>query len=126
MPSIPEVNEHEVDEQWRSLEAFYERNGTLGPSCLAKGLIYFSELHGVDHATFDDYSDEEFVAMYLQVLLTRPDPDLAALGDRLVALVGEDNFTRESEPDLDRLVSKLHEVGGAVGLRTMVTSPEGT
>lgn len=119
MVSLPHVNEHEIDEQWRSLEAFYERGRTLGPSCLAKGLITFSEIHGVDHPGFDDYSDEEFVAMYLQVLLTRPELELSALGHLLVELVGEDRFTREAEPDLDLLVSTLHDSGGVAGLRAI-------
>lgn len=114
---VPEVDEHEVEQQWRSIANFYEREMTLGPSCLAKGLISFNEIFGVDHPGFDDYSDDEFVALYMQVLLTRPELELSALGYLLVELIGEERFTREAEPDLDRLVAKLHEVGGFAGLR---------
>lgn len=114
--SVPHVNEWEVENSWRILQDFYEERRAMGPSCLAKGVIGFNQNHDLLPANLDELSDDEFVELFMQAKMTRPEMELNALGYLLVELVGTDSFTRDSEADLDVLIAKLHEVGGYAGL----------
>src|SRR5437899_4919798 len=108
MAKIPHVSEWDVQNGWSVMEDFYETSRAMGPTCLAKGVISFSELHGILAPSIEDYSDDECVELFFQTKMTRPDFELSALGYLLVELVGESAFTREIELDLDRLVAKLY------------------
>lgn len=117
MAKIHHVPDWQVESTWRLLEDKYERTHEMEPTCLAKGVITFSEVHNLLHPRLEDYSEDEFVEMVLQIQLVRPEFELIALGHLLVELIGEETFTRQVDADLDALLGKLHEIGGPAELR---------
>lgn len=122
-PTIPPVEEWELDNAWRRLIDEYETKREISPSVLAQGLILFAEVHGIVKPSLDDFTDAEFVVLVFQVHMVRPDPDLAAAASVLLGALqgpeGEEGaeITYEAEADLEALVAALYRLGGPSALR---------
>lgn len=116
MPEIAPVPEWELDNAWRRYIDEYETKRELTPNVVAQALILFSEEQGILKASFDDYTDGEFVALVFQMHMVRPDMELRGAADLLLEML-DGGPELDAEGDLEMLVAKLHEVGGGPVLR---------